>query len=106
MKKFVMPLQPIVVEQPFSQWGIDVVRLINPTYRKGNMYILTTTNYFTKLSEVVELMKFDTEELIKLCKHKILSRFGVPDKFITDNGSIFIGSKFMDFCGEYGIIMG
>jgi hypothetical protein len=25
MKKVAMPLQPIVVEQPFSQWGLDVV---------------------------------------------------------------------------------
>jgi hypothetical protein len=30
MKKFSMPLQPIVVEQPFSQWGLDVVGMINP----------------------------------------------------------------------------
>jgi transposase InsO family protein len=44
--------------------------------------------------------------LIKFLKDNILSRFGVPDKFITDNGSIFIGSKFTEFCGEYGIIMG
>jgi transposase InsO family protein len=35
-----------------------------------------------------------------------LSIFGVPEKFITDNGSIFIGSKFTELCGEYGIIMG
>jgi transposase InsO family protein len=35
-----------------------------------------------------------------------LSRFGVPKKFITDNGSIFIGSKFTTFCGKFGIIMG
>jgi hypothetical protein len=35
-----------------------------------------------------------------------LSRFGVPEKFITDNGSIFMRSKFTNFCGEYGIIMG
>jgi transposase InsO family protein len=39
-------------------------------------------------------------------KDNILSRFGVPEKLITDNGSIFISSKFTKFCGEYGIIMG
>jgi transposase InsO family protein len=44
--------------------------------------------------------------LIGFLKDNILSRFGVPDKFVTDNGSIFIGSKFMKFCGQYGIIMG
>jgi transposase InsO family protein len=70
------------------------------------MYILTDTNYFMKWTEAVELKKDDYEELIKFLKDNILSRFGVPDKFITDNGSIFIGSKFTKFCGEYGIIMG
>jgi transposase InsO family protein len=35
-----------------------------------------------------------------------LSRFGVPDKFITENGSIFIWSKFTELCRQYRIIMG
>jgi transposase InsO family protein len=35
-----------------------------------------------------------------------LSIFGVSEKFITNNGSIFVGSKFTKFCGEFGIIMG
>jgi hypothetical protein len=29
MKKYVMSLQPIIVEQPFSQWGLDVFGPIN-----------------------------------------------------------------------------
>jgi transposase InsO family protein len=44
--------------------------------------------------------------LIKFLKDNILSRFNVPDKFIIDYGSIFIGSKFTKLCGEYGIVMG
>jgi hypothetical protein len=62
--------------------------------------------HFTKWPEAVALKRVDTEELIKFLKHNILSRFGVPEKFITDNGSIFIGSKFTKFGGEYGIVMG
>jgi hypothetical protein len=99
MKKVAMPLQPIVVEQPFSQWGLDVVGPINPKYSKGHMYILTTTSYFTKWPEAVALKKVDVEELIGFLKDNVLSRFGVPDKFIIGNGSIFIGSKFTEFCG-------
>jgi transposase InsO family protein len=54
----------------------------------------------------VTLRNVDSEQLIHFLKENIPSRFGVPEKFITDNGSIFIGSKFTIFCGEYGIIMG
>jgi hypothetical protein len=64
------------------------------------MYILTTTYYFTKWQEAVALKKVDSEELIKFLKDNILSRFGIPEKFITDNGSIFIGSKFTNFLGS------
>jgi hypothetical protein len=35
-----------------------------------------------------------------------MSRFGVIEKFIIDNGSIFVGLIFTNACGEYGIIMG
>jgi hypothetical protein len=39
-------------------------------------------------------------------KDNLISIFGVPKKFITNNDSIFIGSKFTNFCGEHGYIMG
>jgi hypothetical protein len=106
MNKFTMSLHPITVEQPLSPWGLDVVGPTNPKSSKGHMYILTATDYFTKWPEAMALKKVDSEELIKFLKDNVLSRFDVPDKFITDNGSIFIGSKFTKFCGEYGIIMG
>jgi hypothetical protein len=106
MKKSAMPLQPIYVEQPFSQLGLDVVGPINPKSSKGHIYILIATNYFTKCPEAMELKRDDIEELIKFLKDNILSRFNVPEKFIIDNGSIFIGSKFTKFGGEYGIVMG
>jgi transposase InsO family protein len=53
----------------------------------------------------VAIKKVDYEELIKFLKDNILSRFGVIENFITDNGLIFIGSKFTEFCGEFGIVM-
>jgi hypothetical protein len=106
MKRSVMLLQPVIVEQFFSQWRLDVVRTINLKSSKGNMYILMDTYYFMKWIETVALNKVYYEELIKFLKDNTLSIFGFPDKFITDNVFLFIGSNFMEFCGEYGIIMG
>jgi len=106
MKKAAMPLQHIIVEEDFSQWGLDVIGLINPKSSKFHSYILTATDYFTKWKEVIALKKFNSKELITFLKENILSRFGFLEKLIMDNGSIFIGSKFTKFCGEYGIIIG
>lgn len=77
---------------------LDVVGWINPKSSKGHMYILTTTNYFTKWTESVALKKVDAEELIRFLKENFMSLFCVPNKFITRNDLIFIGSKVTDFC--------
>jgi hypothetical protein len=47
-----MPLQPVLPNFPFSKWGLDFIGLINPPYSVGHVYILTTTDYFTKWVEV------------------------------------------------------
>jgi transposase InsO family protein len=33
----------------------------------------------------------------------IIHRFGVPNSIITDNGTQFIGKKFLKFCDDYHI---
>jgi hypothetical protein len=48
----------------------------------------------------------DLEQLIQFMEENIMSRFGVPENLITNNGSIFVGSKFTAFCGKFGILMG
>jgi hypothetical protein len=64
MKKETMPLQPITIEEPFTQWGLYVIGPINPKSSKGHSYILTATDYFTKWKEAIALKKVDYEELI------------------------------------------
>jgi hypothetical protein len=101
MKEVAIPLQPISAEEPFTQWGLGVIGPIISKSSKGHSYILIATYYFTKWKEAITLKKEDSEELIKFLKDNILSRFGVPEKLITNNGS-----KFTKFCGEFCIIMG
>jgi hypothetical protein len=50
-----MPLQPFLPDFPFSKWGLDFIGPINPPSLGGQYFILTTTNYFTKWTEVVPL---------------------------------------------------
>ena len=45
------PLQPVTIENPFEQWGLDVVGEINLNSSKLHKYILTTTDYFSKWNE-------------------------------------------------------
>ena len=80
--------------------------MINLMSSQGYSYILNTIVYLTKWKEVKSLKKDDTKELISFIEENIMSLFGVPEKFITSNDSIFVGSKFTTLCGKYSITMG
>jgi hypothetical protein len=58
MKRVVMPVHYILVEEPFSQWRLDVIAPLNPKSSKGHSCIVIATNYFTNWKEVVALRKF------------------------------------------------
>ena len=47
------PFQPVMIENPFKQWGLDVVGEINPNSSKLHKYILTATDYFSKWIEAI-----------------------------------------------------
>ena len=46
-----LPLNPISVETPFQQWGLDFIGKINPNSPGQHRWILTTTDYFTNWIE-------------------------------------------------------
>lgn len=100
-----MPLQPILVDARFMQWGLAVIGSINTNSSQAHSYILTYIDYFTKWKESKTLKKANTEELISFIEENILSHFCVLGNFITDIGSIFVGSKFIGFYWKYGVTM-
>jgi hypothetical protein len=56
MKRVAIPLQYKMVEQPFAQWGLDVIGPINLRPSKWHSYIITAINYFTKWKEAMALI--------------------------------------------------
>lgn len=101
-----MPLQPILVDALFTQWGLDVIGPNNSKPSQRHAYLLNAIDYSIKWKEVRDLKKSDTNEWISLIEENIISKFGVLEKIITNNGTIFIDTKFTSFCKKYGITMG
>ena len=58
-------LHPVTTENPFEQWGLDVVGEINPNSLKLHKYFLTATNYISKWIEAVPLKAINDNEVIK-----------------------------------------
>ena len=55
-RRLAFRLQLVTVQNPFEQWGLDVVGEINPNSSKIHKYIITATDYFSKFTEAIPLM--------------------------------------------------
>ena len=96
-RRHAFPLEPITVENPFKQWGLDVVGEINPNSSKMHNYILTTTDYFYKWTKAMPLKVINDNEVIQFLQRNIVTRFGVPNCFVLDNAKYFSYVKIVEF---------
>eukprot|EP00253_Pinus_taeda_P031091 PITA_31091 len=97
-----MPLHPVNIEKPFSQWGLDIIGEIVPHCSKKHRYIVTATDYFTKWVEAVPLKITNSENIIEFIDQFIITRFGLPSTLIFDNASYFSGNAMTDFALKRG----
>ena len=62
--KAAAPLKPMMVMEPFEQWGLDIIGEIKPNSSLLHKYILTATDYFTHWVEAIPLRKINEDEVI------------------------------------------
>ena len=66
------PLQLVTIDNPFEQWGLDVVGEINPNSSKLHKYIITTTDYFSRWIEAIPLKVINDSEVIQFLQETSL----------------------------------
>eukprot|EP00253_Pinus_taeda_P010745 PITA_10745 len=101
-----LPLKPISTEKPFQQWGLDFIGKIHPSSSGQQKWILTATDYFTKLIEAIPCRQANDSTIIQFLESNILSRFGCPEKIITDNAAAFKSKNMINLCHKYHITLG
>lgn len=95
-------LHPIEkVELPFHTLHIDH---LGPFVRskRGNSYILTIVDAFTKFLFVRPVRNTNTQNVIRVLDD-IFYMFRVPDRLISDRGSCFTSHLFKRYCYDKGI---
>ncbi|XP_059070534.1 uncharacterized protein LOC131860175 [Cryptomeria japonica] len=97
-----MPLKPVSMEEPFAQWGLDFVKMINPPSSAGHKWILTATDYFTRWSEVVPLRNSSENEVLAFLE-ELTCRYSPPKIVISDNEHAFTGSRITQFTLSRGM---
>ena len=71
----------------------------------GNQrFVLVVVNYFTKWVEVEALANIRDVDVKKFVWKNIVTRFGVPNTLISDNGLQFDSKAFRNFCRDLGIM--
>eukprot|EP00253_Pinus_taeda_P028572 PITA_28572 len=105
-KPLPLPLKPISTEQPFQQWGLDFIGEIHPSSSGQHKWILTATDYFTRWIEAIPCRQANDSTIIRFLEDNILSRFGCPEKIITDNAVAFKSRKMINFCHKFHITLG
>jgi len=73
----------------FQHWGLDFIGEIHPTSSGQHRWILIATDYFTKWIEAAPTRQATDTVIISFLENNILSRFGWPNKLITDNATTF-----------------
>ena len=96
-------LHTIIKPWLFRGWGLDFIGQINPHSSKGHRFVLVTTDYFTKWTEIVPLKNMTHREVIEFITEHIIHRFGIPQTLTTDHGSSFISMEVRDFAESYKI---
>jgi len=90
-------MNPIIKPWPFRGWAIHLIGQIYPPSSKGHKFILVATDYFTKWVEAIPLKKVTSANMIDFVKEHIVYRFGIPQTFTTDQGTMFTSGEFDEF---------
>lgn len=94
-------LQQFPVGTPMERVGIDILGPF-PRTEKGNRYVLTAMDYFTKWPEAYSLPDQEAETIVDALLDGMFSRFGVPDTIHTDQGRNFESRLFAAMCKQLG----
>nr|XP_008373299.1 uncharacterized protein K02A2.6-like [Malus domestica] len=77
---------------------MDVIRKITPSYgATKHAWILVATDYFTKWVEAKSYAELTYKEVCSFFEENIVTRFGVPETIITNNGTVFTSDRFKDY---------
>ncbi|KAK7592997.1 hypothetical protein V9T40_007749 [Parthenolecanium corni] len=95
------PLHRRQPQRPFQTISIDLMGPY-PRSAKGNTYLLTLVDLFTRWPEAYPLRKATTSNIINKLENEFISRFGVPGAIIADNGPQF-RAAFDRWCRANGV---
>ncbi|RDX91772.1 Gag-Pol polyprotein, partial [Mucuna pruriens] len=88
---------------PFSTWGIDMIKPIEPKASNRHRFILVAIDYFTKWVEVTSYSTVTRNVVVKFIKRDIICRYGLPAHIITNNSTNLNNKMMTELCEQFKI---
>jgi len=95
-------MQTPMVGEPWFRVSIDITGP-HPKSSKGNQYILTLVDHFTKWAEAIPIRNHTAQTVAQRLMENVFSRFGAPQQILTDRGSEFESDLFKNLLEWTGI---
>src|SRR6266498_1529710 len=95
-------LHPIEPKAPFQRIGIDIVGPLTIT-KKGNRYIVTAMDYFTKWPITKAIKEATAKTVSKFIYEKIICEHGCPQVLQSDRGTHFVNRVIQDLSEKFRI---
>ena len=95
-------LQPMLTGEPWERLGIDITGPHPPSSR-GNRYILTLIDHFTKWVEVWPIRNQEATTVARVLVDRVFCIHGMPLQILTDRGANFESDLFSEICSRMSI---
>ncbi|XP_016168981.1 uncharacterized protein K02A2.6-like [Arachis ipaensis] len=89
-------LSLMMAPRPFVQWGVDLLGPFPPGPGQVK-YLIVVIDYYTKWVEAEPLASISAANCQKFMWKQVVTRFGIPESVISDNGTQFTDKKFKGF---------
>ena len=96
------PLQPFLTGEPWERLGIDITGP-HPASSKGNVYILTVIDHFTKWVELIPMKNQEAATVAKALVDQVFCVHGCPVQILTDRGTNFESHLFRELCNRMSV---
>jgi len=97
-RRVVAPLGDTLIAHEFLDVvSLDIVGPL-PVTEKGNKYLLTFIDRFTRFCEAIPIVRQDTESIAREFVLRIITQYGVPKRLLTDRGANFTSDLIKETC--------
>ena len=95
-------LNPFTAGEPFEIIAVDITGK-HPKSSRGNEYILTVVDLFSKWAEAYPLRNHTAPVVARTLMDNYFTRYGCPRQLLSDQGTEFQSDLFLELCGRMEI---